>query len=77
MNEQVFIKFEDGSDMKIDPNDISRLCFDLRSWFQVMRMLAGYCEFAIMTICPDRREEHRVAVSLTELPYDWKFPETA
>jgi hypothetical protein len=73
------VKFEDNSSLQMTPREIARLCYDPESWWNVVRMLAGYSDYSILKIAASNRngsEEARAAVFIDEPPYNWTFPET-
>jgi hypothetical protein len=75
--DEFYVRFEDGSELKISPDAVMKMCFDLKSWFRIMRMLAGYCDFTIMTLRTIDGKESRAAIFKDKPPYRWEMPETA
>ncbi len=82
MDNYVYVLFEaDNSGARFPPSVIPRLCKDPASWWNVMRVLAGYSDHIIMDIDAERENttfSTRMAVFFERPPNGWRFPpETA
>jgi hypothetical protein len=85
MNDELHVIFEeDQSRCQMAVKDIARLCYDLKSWWQLLRLVNGVSDHAILTLTTtDRRTnqyfEMRAAAQTRPFTYDKKFefPETA
>lgn len=47
---QIHVQFEDGSSALMTPTEIGRLCYDLGSWWNIMRMISGQSDKANLSI---------------------------
>ncbi len=81
--ETFFVLFEDHSVTSLTVKEIAKFCKDPKSWFALLRVMAGYADHTIIKIGTFNHktksmEYQRAGVFLERPPYEWRMPkETA